>query len=127
MKLRILDWRNESGLETAFDSNLEQIVHSALLAYEWDRAVGVTFGNADFQAAIRKYVQKGEYFKGYPTCFAHRDPVKIMQTLRSSGACKDVCLIGDHNCRLGIRIKIVAYPSDTCSVWIMIAACAQKE
>ena len=127
LKLRILDWRNESGLETAFDSNLEQIVHSALLAYEWDRAVGVTFGNADFQAAIRRYVHKGEYFKGYPTCFAHRDPVKIMQTLRSSGACKDVCLIGDHNCRLGIRIKIVAYPSDTCSVWIMIAACAQKE
>jgi len=79
LKHRIIDWRNENSLKTAYDGNLEQIIHSALLAYEWDRAVGVTFGNSDFQAAIRKYVKKGEYFKGYPTCFSHRDPVKIMQ------------------------------------------------
>ena len=127
LKLRILDWRKENSLETAYDSNLEQIVHSALLAYEWDRAVGVTFGNADFQAAVRRYVKRGEYFKGYPTCFSHRDPMKIMQTLRASSACKDVCLLKDLNCRLGIRVKIVPYPSDTMSVWIMIAACAEKE
>ena len=54
-------------------------MHSALVAYEWDRSVGVTFGNVDFQAAIRRYVRKGEFFKGYPTCFPHRDPLRIMQ------------------------------------------------
>ena len=111
----------------AYDGNLEQIVHSALVAYEWDRSVGVTFGNVDFQAAIRKYVRKGEYFKGYPTCFSHRDPVKIMQSLRASTACKDVCLLKTGSCRLGVRVKVIPYPSDTLSVWVMIAVCAEKE
>jgi hypothetical protein len=95
-------------------------VHSALVAYEWDRAVGVTFGNADFQAAVRRYVKRGEYFKGYPTCFSHGDPAVIMQNLRSSQACRDVSLLKDAHCRLAVRVKMVPYPSGvyTCVITI---------
>ena len=70
-------WRADAGLQTNFDEQLGLVLQPALAAYELDRATGVTFGNQDFQAAIKGKVLKGETFKAYPTCFGHADALSI--------------------------------------------------
>ena len=48
-------WREESGLITQFDDELSVLLQPALAAYEFDRCTGVSFGNTDFQASIKRY------------------------------------------------------------------------
>ena len=48
-------WREESGLITQFDDELSILLQPALAAYEFDRCTGVSFGNTDFQASIKRY------------------------------------------------------------------------
>ena len=48
-------WREESGLITQFDDELGVLLQPALAAYEFDRCTGVSFGNTDFQASIKRY------------------------------------------------------------------------
>ena len=74
LKDAIAKWRADTaGLRTTFDSRLGLVLQSALAAYEWDRAQGVVFGNADFQAGIKGLVRPRECFRGYPTCFSHNN------------------------------------------------------
>lgn len=90
----ITSWRAEHGLTTKVDETLSQILQPALAAYELDRATGVTFGNADFQAAIKNTVLKGETFKAYPTCFGHTDVISISSALKMTNVVND---IGKHS------------------------------
>jgi hypothetical protein len=126
LKDRLADWRLENSLATIFDGDLALILQPALAAYELDRAVGVTFGNADFQSAIKRYVQRGETFKGYPTCFSHIDATQIVQSLRKTTASSDVALAQGRNVRLAVRVKIFSYPENIMSCWVMVAACHEK-
>lgn len=48
-------WREESGLITQFDDELSVLLQPALAAYEFDRCTGVSFGNTDFQASIKRW------------------------------------------------------------------------
>jgi centrosomal protein CEP76 len=126
LKDRIADWRLENSLASVFDGELGLILQPALAAYELDRAVGVTFGNADFQAAIKRYVQRGETFKGYPTCFSHADATTIMASLRRTTASSDVALAQGRNVRLAVRVKLFPYPEGVLACWVMLAACLEK-
>ena len=126
LKDRIADWRLENSLASIFDGDLGLILQPALAAYELDRAVGVTFGNADFQAAIKRYVQRGECFRGYPTCFSHADATSIMQSLRRTSASADVALAQGRNVRLAVRVKLFPYPEGVLACWVMLAACMEK-
>ena len=126
LKDRIADWRLENSLASVFDGDLALILQPALAAYELDRAVGVTFGNADFQAAIKRYVQRGECFKGYPTCFSHTDASAVMQSLRRTSASADVALAQGRNVRLAVRVKLFPYPEGILACWVMLAACLEK-
>lgn len=56
--------------------------------------MGETFGNEDFQLAIKKSVGKGELFKAYPTCFVHTHAPLINSTLRQTEAFMDVVISG---------------------------------
>jgi centrosomal protein CEP76 len=56
LKDSLAAWRGESGLPTYFDDALSTLLQPALAAYEFDRCTGVTFGNADFQASIKRCV-----------------------------------------------------------------------
>ena len=125
-------WRAENGLQTKFDDELSMVLQPALAAYELDRATGVTFGNQDFQAAIKSKVLKGETFKAYPTCFGHADALSITTALKLTGAVKDIVLSRNdsrassnvqHSVRLAVRVRIFAYPEGTCACWVMVAAC----
>ena len=126
LKDRIADWRLENSLASVYDGDLALILQPALAAYELDRAVGVTFGNADFQAAIKRYVQRGESFKGFPTCFCHTEPTAIMQSLRKTAAASDVALAQGRNARLAVRVKIFPYPEGVLACWVMIAVVLVK-
>ena len=125
-------WRAEHGLQTRFDEDLALVLQPALAAYELDRATGVTFGNQDFQAAIKSKVHKGETFKAYPTCFGHADPLSVQTALKLTGAVRDIVLSRNQHgasstipesTRLAVRVRIFTYPEGTCACWVMIAAC----
>ena len=126
LKDRIADWRLENSLASVFDNELGLILQPALAAYELDRAVGVTFGNADFQAAVKRYVQRGEAFRGFPTCFSHTDATAIMQSLRKTPAASDVACAQGRSVRLAVRVKIFPYPEGILACWVMLAACMEK-
>ena len=96
------------------------------MAYEWDRVVGVSFGNADFQSCIKRFVRRGEVFRAYPTCFAHIDAAKMLQTLKTVQAARDVVLAGEGDARHAVRVKICPYPEGTMAVWVMLAACYER-
>ena len=124
-------WRSEHGLQTHFDEELSHILQTALAAYELDRATGVTFGNQDFQAAIKNKVQKGETFKAYPTCFGHTDALAISSALKLTQVVKDIVTtrsetkassIVPETTKLGVRVRIFPYPEGTCACWVMVAA-----
>ena len=85
-------WRSDAGLQTRFDERLARALQPALAAYELDRAVGVSFGNDDFQASVRALVEQGECFRAYPTCFSHANAVAIMAALKRTPAARDIAL-----------------------------------
>ncbi len=125
-------WRADAGLQTHFDDGLGLVLQPALAAYELDRATGVTFGNQDFQAAIKSKVLKGETFKAYPTCFGHADALSITTALKLTGAVQDIVLSRSEDSasstvpqgtRIAVRTKIIQYPEGTCACWVMVAAC----
>lgn len=122
---RIAMWRLEKSLATTFDHQLSLILQPAIAAYELDRAVGVSFGNKDFQSAIKRYVRKGELFKAYPSCYCHVDATAIMQSLVQNGA--QVALNHGRNVRLAVRCKIFPYTEGLFACWVMVAACYEKE
>jgi len=128
-------WRAGIGLQTHFDDELGLALQPALAAYELDRATGVTFGNQDFQAAIKSKVRKGETFKAYPTCFGHADPLSIQTALKLTGAVRDIALSRNQHgassatpegTRLAVRVRIFTYPEGTCACWVMVAACRSE-
>ncbi len=136
-KLRefVAAWRAEHGLQTRFDSDLSLVLQPALAAYELDRATGVTFGNQDFQAAVKSKVVKGETFKAYPTCFGHADALAITAALKLTSAVRDIILtrsegragsstvLTSEGSRLAVRVRIFPYPEGTCACWVMLARC----
>jgi len=67
-----------------------------LIAYESDRAVGCSFGNEDFQNAIKRMVNKGECFKAYPTCFCYTHIPSIISMLRRTNAFRDIIYSGSN-------------------------------
>jgi hypothetical protein len=141
--------RNDLGLQTVFDEKLAVILQPALLAYEMDRAVGCSFGNQDFQTAVKRVVARGECFKAYPTCFSFAHIPAILSSLKKVGAFRDVVKSGtglpalvptgsgapgvlsqaavSKLTRHAVRVKIVQYPEQVCSVWVIIAVCFAKQ
>jgi hypothetical protein len=86
----------------------------------------ISFGNHEFQMAIKRKVKSGEYFKAYPTCFCHLNHAIICRVLSETNAALDVILTEGRECRYGLSVKIFPYPEGILSLWIMIAVCAEK-
>lgn len=91
-----------------------------------DRVVNTTFGNSDFQSAIRRNVLQGECFKAFPTCFSHANSALMFAKLRRSEAAMDVIMTGGRGCRHGLRVKVEVYPEGMLAVWVMLAVCAER-
>eukprot|EP01038_Epipyxis_sp_PR26KG_P004135 gene4135-5889_t len=142
----IKQMREAVGLQTTFSDNLAIKLQPALLAYEFDRVVGMSFGNEDFQLSIKNIVSSGECFLAYPTCFSSTHIPTIINTLHKTDAFRDVVLVksggGSSGMNSGlasysnvgiakltnhaVRIKVVPYSDSICAVWIMIGVCYLK-
>lgn len=133
VKVALTSWRTESGLQTHFSERLSIVLQSALLSYEMDRSLGISVGNADFQAAVKRNVRAGESFKAYPTCFSHCIVPIILASLRQAPSSREIVLArSGPSSKLNtdrpatihaVRVKIKAYSQGTLACWIMIAAC----
>ena len=130
LKSQLKSWRSEKGLQTHIDDKLSLILQTALSSYELDRTLGVSAGNSDFQCAVKRYVNKGECFKAYPTCFSHTDAATISSTIRQANSAKDVVFAqSTHNhgdryaTRHALRVKIIPYPKGALAVWVITAVC----
>lgn len=89
-----------------------------------NRAINISFGNNDFQSAIKRKVHNGEYFKAFPTCFNHLTVDIILSTLQTTNAALDVILTEGRECRFGVRTKIFVYPEGMLALWIIIGVIA---
>lgn len=80
------------GLLTVWDAHLSYMLQPALAAYESERITDHAFGNDDFQDAIRRHVPQGHCFKGFPTCFAHLQPNRMLVALQRNQVRPPCCL-----------------------------------
>lgn len=69
------------GLLTHWDNHLAYVLQPALAAYENERLTGNAFGNDDFQDAIKRLIPEDHCFKGFPTCFSHLQPHRMLAAL----------------------------------------------
>lgn len=122
----IANKRYAKNLYTNFDEKLSLILQPVLASYELDRVMGVTFGNSDFQCAIRRHVKHGECFKAFPTCFSSTNAALMLAKLSRSEAAMDVIMTSGRGCRHGLRVRLEAYPEGVFAVWLMIAVCSEK-
>lgn len=113
--------RAQDGVHTFWDDDLAVITQPALASYELDRVIGVTFGNEEFQAGVKRLVPRGHSFKGYPTCFNTTNPDAILATLLKSPAAVDIVDCKGIATRHALRIKICPYPEGVRAVWLMLA------
>mmetsp|Transcript_19471 Transcript_19471/g.27839 ORF Transcript_19471/g.27839 Transcript_19471/m.27839 type:complete len:354 (+) Transcript_19471:456-1517(+) len=156
LQTSIADMRAEVGLSCSFDDHLATILQvrgppallhlpflpssppspllqPLLLAYELHRAVGCSFGQGDFQLAVRRTVEKGHVFRAYPCCFSHCHLPALLQSLRRTAAFREIALCGEARqqrgqdgarggTRLAVRVRLVGYPQQLCALWVVVAA-----
>lgn len=88
----------------------------------------VSFGNADFQSALKSHAGKGDVFKGCPMSFNHTNVDEIMRILKRHPAVRDIAVTSEGlRVSHAIRAKITPYPGGVLSVWVMIAVCIQNK
>ena len=93
----------------------------ALEAYEYERLTGVTFGNAEFQQAVKRAVPAGHTFKGFPISFQSEDADHAFETLAAQPVAADILDTHGDEVLFAIRARIVPYPEGRSAVWVMIA------
>lgn len=62
----ITGYRKEYKMETKMDDKLKSILSTALANYEYERITEQTFGETEFQEAVRKYIPEKHTFKAFP-------------------------------------------------------------
>ena len=67
----ITDYRKSLGSNTKWDEKLASMLTPALGNYELERVSGLTFGQEEFQFAIKHYIPESHTFKAFPIQFNH--------------------------------------------------------
>jgi len=110
------------GLTTLWDDQLSFILSPALWSYELERcSSAANVGNKDFQEAVKRNVEEGFTFKGFPTQFPHRDPNKMMAFCLKNSVCCDVIEARGDVVSLAVRAQSYVFPDDVTVTWVMIA------
>ena len=52
--------------------------------YEMERVGGVTFGNEEFQGAVKRYIPRGHTFKAFPIQFNHKNAYHMMLKIKNA-------------------------------------------
>mmetsp|Transcript_1462 Transcript_1462/g.2127 ORF Transcript_1462/g.2127 Transcript_1462/m.2127 type:complete len:692 (-) Transcript_1462:1071-3146(-) len=111
----------DHGLLTVWDPELSYMLSPALVAYEHTKLTGQALGNDDFADAIKRHVPKGHCFKGFPTCFPHLQPTRMITALLRAELSADVIATAGDHVRHAIRIRIFSYAEGVSACWVMIA------
>eukprot|EP01060_Flectonema_neradi_P033526 TRINITY_DN5650_c0_g2_i1.p1 TRINITY_DN5650_c0_g2~~TRINITY_DN5650_c0_g2_i1.p1 ORF type:complete len:652 (+),score=93.64 TRINITY_DN5650_c0_g2_i1:89-2044(+) len=123
MMQAVTDYRDQRGLITTWDmGSISYIMTQALWSLEFQKITSVPLEMDSFHASIRKCIQSGRLFTGFPIHFTHRSPSRMMSHLASSKHTTDILELQGDDIRHTIRIKITSYPEDLVSVWVMIGA-----
>ena len=117
----IADHRNSLGLDSVFDAGLAYILQPALSSYELERTLGVSVGSDEFQNAIRQYIPDGETFKGCPMQVESVNAKRLFNKCLKSPSCEEIISCRGDSVRLAVRVKVVAFPENAVSVWLMLA------
>lgn len=72
LKAYLADHRKSQGMTCKFDDKLANMLLPALANYELERTTGSTFGQEEFQNAIKMYIPDNHTFKAFPIQFNHR-------------------------------------------------------
>ncbi|KAK6186561.1 hypothetical protein SNE40_008576 [Patella caerulea] len=117
----VTEHRRDQGLTSIWEDELSYLLTPALASYETERVTGISAGNEEFQDAVKLSVLEDHNFKGYPIQFTHRNPRKIFSTCLNSAVCNEILNCRGDQVRLGVRVRVFAYPESACATWIMFA------
>lgn len=109
-------------MKTSWDSKLSHLIAPALVNYEFERVSNLTYGNEEFKQSVKNYVPEGFIFKGFPLHTTESDVDKIFGSIISSEVGKDILYSRGDQMTFAIRCKVVQYPQNVNSIWVMIAS-----
>ena len=110
-----------NGLNSRFDDKLSYILTPAVSNYETERTLGVTYGQEEFQYAVKNHIPENHTFKAFPIQFNHRRSIDIFNVLKNAPVCEDILKTRGDHVNFGIKVKIFPYPENYHSVWVVAA------
>jgi len=151
IKSRIAEHRSMLQLSCRWDDELGHTLSPALAAYEHERLVGASYGNDDFQQAVKLAVPPGSTFHGcvlllsacgaicccpaaadpvllaarFPICFTHVNTGRMFATILRHATGKAVLEERSSNTRLAFRCQICMYAEGITAVWCIFASVGQ--
>lgn len=125
LKLTLISFRQQLGLNTTIDKQLSYVLTPALASYEHERVTGVSSGNEEFDQAIRFTIPQGHTFKAFPIQFNHANANRIFNACLDSAVGEEIIKIRGDQVRLALRVKVFTYPESVIAVWVMFA-CSYK-
>lgn len=123
LKLILISFRQQLGLNTIIDNQLSYVLTPALASYEHERITGISIGNEEFDQAIRYIVPEGQTFKAFPIQFNHANANRIFNGCLDSALCEEIIKVRGDQVRLALRVKVSTYPESVIAVWVMFACC----
>ncbi|GAB5359886.1 hypothetical protein AAMO2058_000580700 [Amorphochlora amoebiformis] len=124
--------KDELKVDTIWSDSLAYMLTPALAAYEAERCTKTTYGNPEFQQAIKRNIPVGHVFKAVPFCFNHRNPRRMFTAflgLQGKSVSKgtgfpsavDILKSKGDSIRFALRVRVFKYPEDICAVWAILA------
>jgi len=117
----LLNFRRGRGQTCKFDDKLANMLLPALANYELERTTGQTFGQEEFQNAVKSYIPENHTFKAFPIQFNHRRPKDMFDTLANAPIAEDIINARGDSIFFAIKTKIYVFPENIHSVWVTIA------
>lgn len=73
------------------------------------------------QQAVKRFVPVGHTFKAFPRHFRQQSAGLMAAALVREAVADDILTTEGDGVRLGLCVKVFAYPEDLVSVWVMLA------
>lgn len=118
---KIIMTRRGKDLNTVFDNDFSYILSPTLTNYELERISGITYGNEEFKQSVKTTIPEGYTFKAFPCHSTIINSDMLFSICIGDQIGNDIITTRGDNVKFGIRVKIISYPQDVYSIWMMIA------
>ena len=116
-------YRASRGLPCIFDVDVGFALLPALVSVEFERASGLSIGNAEFQGAIKHTIPAGCTFQALPLQFLGVHSVSTMfGAIISDQQAVDIIQLAATDVRMALKVRVTAYAEEAAVVWVMVAA-----